>query len=181
MTFREDNKKAAIEYFSSRPTPFGGDGSWSPLATSWRMVMLSLLGAVFTLRTGLCEEAGDDCHHQTIIIVSHQTCKQRDFHNSWRRHQSSTGGFNSAERFQQGEGPVGALSIVQALWNLAKSRWQLYQSPEFSSSRAAAHWLCHNCTELRALTSSTQAQHQATSGTSQRTRAANDPSVLTIM
>ena len=55
-----------------------------PLSSILKRV--SLLGAVFTLRTGLCEEAGDDCHHQTIIIVSHQTCQQRDFHNSWRRH-----------------------------------------------------------------------------------------------
>ena len=120
MTFREDNKKAAIEYFSSRPTPFGGDGSWSPLATSWRMVMLSLLGAVFTLRTGLCEEAGDDCHHQTIIIVSHQTCQQRDFHNSWRRHQSSMGGFKSAQHFQQGESPSRGLVHCPSIVKLGK-------------------------------------------------------------
>ena len=73
-----------------------------------------------------------------------------------------TGGFKSAQLFQQIEGP--RMSLVQALRNFAKSRWQFYKSPEFSSSRAAAHWLCHNCTELRALTSSTQAQHQATSG-----------------
>ena len=172
----EDNKKAA-KIPQLPPPPFRGDGSWSPLAASnrkchywvmyshwapgcarrrWMTVTTTRQSSLSVTRpvkgtsrnlTMLGEGPYKEIWMWTKLSIVYKLSGQVSrlfkcslsvvscIHKSVKELVCVVG--------KQGEG------LVRALWDFAKSRCQVYQSQEFSSSRAAAHCThCHNCTEL---------------------------------